>query len=406
VVVRASSRRLSPRGRRVWLGVLAASALAGALVLTRSLLPVEATLDEKDFVQEYLLARAILDRVDPYQPIDVLGARYGQFNGFFQKTHPTPHPPTVGLLALPLGLMSYGTAVRVWFGLELTCLVASVVLLIRGAGLPLWLRNAPLLAVALIAWPPVSLDLLLGQLMPLVLLGLAAAWLALLMGRSSLGGGLLGLTLLIKPIAWPWLIVLAWRRDWRSLGAASVVVAAGGALSIAAIGLAATTNYVTNVLPMMSPAFLDEPTNMSLWTVAPRLGSTALSGILPAAALLVAVWWACRRIPLAASLAMMTVASLLVSPILWYFYLVTALLPMAYVIAVLWRRGLPLAELVAALGVFGLLSVSQYQLTQLGDGGAGAAIMLEPTVALVLLGGLLAWVSQGEPRTSVARSTL
>jgi hypothetical protein len=376
--------------RRVWLGVLGVSALVGALVLTRSLLPVDATLDQKDFAQEYLLARTILNGVDPYQPIQVLAARYGLETGVFQKLHPTPHPPTVGLLALPLGLVSYPLATRAWFGFELVCLFGAVALLIRGAGLPLELRNVPLLAVALIAWPPVTLEIRLGQLMLPVLLALAGAEVALLSKRSMLGGGLLGVTLLIKPIAWPWLIVLAWRRDWRALAVAAVVVLAGGVLSVAAIGLGPAVNYLTNVLPVMSNAFQNEPTNMSLWTVAPRLGSSWLSGVLPTAVLVVAVGWTCRRLSLGISLSVMTIASLLTSPILWYFYLVLALLPMTHVLAALWRRGLRRTDVAAALLVFGLNSVSQNKLVELGDAGGGAAILLEPAVGLILLAVLLA----------------
>jgi hypothetical protein len=159
----------SPRAtltiRRVWLGVLALSAVCGALLITQGLLPADSTLNERDFVQEYLLARAILDRVDPYQPIQTLAARYSESSGFFEKTDPTPHPPTVGLLALPLGLVSYPVAARAWFGFELVCLVGAVAILVRVTGLPMPLRTVPFLAVALIAWPPVTLEIRLGQLM-------------------------------------------------------------------------------------------------------------------------------------------------------------------------------------------------------------------------------------------------
>jgi len=55
-----------------------------------------------------------------------------------------------------------------------------------------------------------------------LLVGLVGGQVALLCGRPLLGGAMLGLTLLIKPIAWPWLIVLAWRRDFRALAATAV----------------------------------------------------------------------------------------------------------------------------------------------------------------------------------------
>jgi len=375
--------------RRVCLGVLAACAGLGALLLV-SLVPGDATLMEMDFGQEYLLARAILDGVDPYQPVQVLGTRYVGSTGYFDKPYPTPHPPTVGLLALPLGWLSYPSAVRVWFGVELVSLLIAVGLLVRGAGLPIRLRNAPLMALALVAWPPVTLELGLGQLMLPLLLGLAGAQLALLGGRAALGGALWGLTLLVKPIAWPWLIVLAWRRDWRSLAAAALVVLTGGVLSLLAIGVGPTTTYLTRVLPVMAGAFFTEPTNISLWTVAPRLGNATLSAVLPAAIVLVALVWARRRAPLGASLAMMTIVSLLVSPIVWHFYLVLALLPLAQIVAELWRHGLRRAEVAAGLGLLVLMSVSQSGLIAFGHGGPGMGIVLVPVLALALLGVLLA----------------
>jgi hypothetical protein len=164
-----------------------------------------------------------------------------------------------------------------------------------------------------------------------------------------------------------------------------VVVAAGGALSVAAIGVAHTQDYVLRVLPMMSGMFFSEVTNMSLWTVAPRLGSPGLSWVLPAAVLVGAAWWT-RGQGLAVSLAMMTVICLLVSPITWYFYLVLALLPVMYLVGEVWRGGLVRRDIAAVVGVFALMSVSQANLVDLARGGAGGAILLEPALALCVLG--------------------
>src|SRR5690348_1192148 len=99
------------RWRYVALGLLAA---LGVLVLIFQLLPYTASVD-KDFAQEYVLARAIRAGADPYQSVHDLGAQFVTTQGYFDKPHPTPHPPTVGLLALPLGFMDYGAAARVWF---------------------------------------------------------------------------------------------------------------------------------------------------------------------------------------------------------------------------------------------------------------------------------------------------
>jgi alpha-1,2-mannosyltransferase len=397
VAIAARSRGSVRVARVMWLAGLSLAALFGALVLSLSLVPSDSTVADKDFGQEYILARAILDHVDPYQPVQELAARYVTVTGNFVKAHPTPHPPTVGLLALPLGLLSYPVAARVWFGFELGCLLTALALLGRGANVPLRPGSVALLALALVGWPPMTLELGLGQLMLPLLLGLAAAQLALIRGRSGLGGGLLGLTLLIKPIAWPWLLVLAWRRDARALLSVAGVVVVGAGLSVAAIGLERCLYYVFGVLPSITTGFLPEATNMSLWTVAPRLGSPVLSGLLPAVGLVAATWWSCRRQPLGISLAMLTVASLLISPIMWYFYLVLALLPLGHVLALVIERGFRLGEVCAAAGVLALTSVSQAQLIELIHGGAATALLLEPALALLLLAALLVWLSRDSP---------
>src|ERR1700716_621502 len=119
--------------RAVRLVFLATFVALGAFLLTFGLYPQDSTLYQKDFGQEYLLARAIRDGVDPYLPIQTLGARYVDVTGYFDRQHPPPRPPTVGLLALPLGLLSYSTAARVWFAFELVCLVAALAMLVRVA---------------------------------------------------------------------------------------------------------------------------------------------------------------------------------------------------------------------------------------------------------------------------------
>jgi Glycosyltransferase family 87 len=378
------------RGARA-VGLLAFALLVsfGALVVIL-LWPTDSRLSEKDFGQEYLLARAILDRADPYQPINQVAAAYVQVTGYFDKAHPTPHPPTVGFLALPLGLMDYPAAVRTWFILELACLVGSVVLLSRGADLSIKDRAALLIAVALVAWAPVTLEIGLGQLMLPVLLGLAGAQAALLRGRSTLAGALLGLTLLVKPIAWPWLLVLAWRRVWPAVGAAIGVGLVGGLITLMVLGSNVTADYLFRVLPMMSTVFFAESTNMSLWTVAPRLGAPSLAWLLPTVVLAGLIWWAGGRRDLREALGMSTIASLLGSPITWYFYLVLALLPLAHVAASVKRRGVRPQDLALTVAVFALLGVSQSILLEIAGAGAGASVLLLPTLALAMLAGLLA----------------
>jgi hypothetical protein len=116
---------------------------------------------------------------------------------------------------------------RVWLGIQLACLVLSVWLLARSNRLPARLPGLLITSLCLVGWPPVALDLGMGQLtLPLLSL-LAGAQLALGAGRPHLGGLLLGLSLLLKPLAWPWLLVLGRRRQWSAIIATLATVALG-----------------------------------------------------------------------------------------------------------------------------------------------------------------------------------
>jgi hypothetical protein len=146
---------------------------------------------------------------------------------------------------------------------ELVCLVASVMLLIRAAGLPGRTRHALLAGFLLLAWPPLNLDLNLGQLTLPLLAMLAAAEVAFVERRSRLGGVLLGASLLLKPLAWPWLLVLLRRRDWAGLATASGVVLLGYLGLAAREGLQPIGTYFLDVLPAWNAGYWQEPTNVS-----------------------------------------------------------------------------------------------------------------------------------------------
>ena len=198
--------------RAVLLVVAAGLATIQVQALARTLAPPAVYF--KDFSQEYLLARALLDGVNTNLPIATLAERYATDTGFLDKANPTPHPPTAGLFGLPFALVPYVPSVSLWTVLQLVCLVAAIMLLIRAAGLTLRTPQMLLASFLVIAWPPVGLELGIAQLTLPLLAILAAAEVSLLRGRSKTGGLLLGTSLLLKPLAWPWLLVLLRRRDW------------------------------------------------------------------------------------------------------------------------------------------------------------------------------------------------
>jgi hypothetical protein len=350
----------------------------------------------KDFGQEYLLARAIRDGADPYVPVSTLAERYAAPIGFMDKPHPTPHPPTVGIILLPVAWLSYPVAATTWFVVELACLMAAVQLLAVANQVPLRARMVPLVALMLAAWPAIVLELGLGQLTIPILALLAGAQLALERSRPKLAGALIGMSLLLKPLAWPVVIVLALYRDWRAALAAAATTFAGYLVAGAVIGFDRLVRYMTVVLPEVSASMLFEPTNTSLWAVAPRVvGSTSSlgAGLLPLlAALTLFGWILVRRPRRSVAVGAATAASAVLSPIAWQFYVVLgaqSVLDLGNAVA---RRGFRRMELIAAFGV-GVLLIMSWHLwllistvaTQWLPSRFAELVLFGPALAIVLL---------------------
>jgi hypothetical protein len=333
--------------------------LAGFKAPVTSLLPEHVY--GKDFLQGYTLARAIADRMDPYLPTEVLAARYlGEIPGP-TFPHPTPHPPTAGMLLLPLALLDYPTAAVLWLGLEIVCLLASVHLLGRavGARLSTWATLG--IATALFVWYPLSAEMTWGQLQVPMLALLAGAWLALRSDRSVLGGALVGLAILLKPVPWPLLLLFVFRRDWRALVGAFSVVLGGYLVAGCVVGLDTVAAYFTTVLPLVTSAYRSSWGNLSIsslgWrlflgtgsgriTVAPPLLESAAAAqvasvALPALLLLIASLAVRKQRSLDVSFGVIIVVSILASPISWLYYLVLLAIPATQVIDWLAYHRLP-----------------------------------------------------------------
>lgn len=365
-------RCLSARARALTflaVGFAVAYGLISLLVDFSSLRPPR--LYEKDFVQEYLLARAIADRRAPYAPVQDLAARYLPAQPDQSLTPgmgvrlwlPTPHPPPVGLLSLPLALVDYQVAARIWFGLELGLLVISVVLVGRTIGVRLPLLPAAGVALVLVGWTPVRQELNIGQLSMLLLVLVAAAWLSMQSARPINAGVYLGLALAIKPVVWLVLPLLLLRKQWRTVGAALAVLFVAYAVALLAIGPSQLTLYLTQVLPAVNAMYASSDRNLSLAGLIDFHDPTAAGVVLSYAArlLLVGVAWvalrSCWRIE--TWLGIGICVSLLINPITWDNYLLLTLLPIVQVGANLIRRALSwreraIAGLAAALTSFPL----------------------------------------------------
>ena len=158
-----------------------------------------------------------------------------------------PNPPVASLVLLPVAGLDIASARRVWLAIEVALLGVAWLLLV--AAIPA-LRSPPLalgLLALVLAWTPLGVDVLMGQVyVPLLALH-AAALLALQArrrrgrGRGSLGAGIaLGAAAATKLAAIPWLLALLVRGERRPVVAA---VATAVALATLTLGFAGPAGW-------------------------------------------------------------------------------------------------------------------------------------------------------------------
>jgi hypothetical protein len=367
---------------------------SGFQLALRSLKP-ENTI-RKDFTQEYLMARAILAGVNPYQPLPELGERFQIANAKFLFPHPTPHTPAVAIASLPFAFFGYLEAIRIWFAVEIVCLLASVFLLLR------WFKSSihPLLVIAVtwtaLGWSHIWEDLILGQLNIVLLLLIVGAWLNLRSGRQVSGGALLGAAISFKLIFWPLVLLLALRRRWVSAIATLGVFVIVNLMAALAMGWRAVADYYLNVGPSTAALYRAFAHNLSLWSIGWRIftgtWSPALTGpkappLLFSTQLAVVTSLFLTGSVLIAALAasakagkekkdgndirfdlaygMMICVCLLISPLTWPHYLVLTALPLAIAARSLYDSRFPRREMLLGVSAIALLLIPNISLERL-----------------------------------------
>ncbi len=377
---------------------------------------------QKDFIQEYLLAKAVLAGTDPYAPLPDLAARFLGPISTAVFLHPTPHPPAVGLLFSPLGLLSYQHAVQTWFVIQLALVAASVYGVLRC----LELRPAPFIVLSCsflaVTWSPFFQDLVLGQLMTLKLALLIGTWYLLKTGREAGGGFFLGAAIAIKFIAWPLVFLLAMQKRWKAVVAAGLTVLAANGVAAMVIGSDAVIAYYTKVGPLVSSLYRGHASNFSVWGIAGRLfagtdspvmcgvkaapvwSAPELAGTLafiaPVVVLGAGLFASARlsRSSFDAPFALMVSVSILISPVAWNCYLVLAAIPAALVAKRLGDQQFPVVPTNAALmaGAFLMVPPTTLNRLMIGMGNPASAGACHPVVpfpvtaiSLVPLAGML-----------------
>jgi arabinofuranan 3-O-arabinosyltransferase len=155
------------------------------------------------------------------------------------------YPPGSALLGLPFALLGDYEARLVVRLLLAASVVAGTLLSARLFGLSPMTWGASLALLVVVCSPPFHWGLLLGNIGLVLLLTLAATFLALALDRPILAGLVLGASLALKPVLAPVLVVLLIDRRWRALVSTLVVASAitlvGLLLAVDAGAFASTT---------------------------------------------------------------------------------------------------------------------------------------------------------------------
>ena len=239
------------------------------------------------------------------------------------------NPPLWTVLISPLGLLGPITAYRVFVLISLVVVVGYLAWTAEELRLrPVWTAIG---VVMLLLSSPLLATLALGQVYPVLALGLVVAWVADRRDRQEVSGAALGLVVALKPSLLPLLLWPLVRRRWRALLAALISGAVATLVGVLVLGPGATLDYIGVLWEQPVSTYWDNASLPSaaarLFTENPYAQTVAtvpwMVGVGYALGLIAIVLTAIRvRHGPEVGLWALVAASLLASPIAWHNYLV------------------------------------------------------------------------------------
>lgn len=271
--------------------------------------------------------------------------------------NPALYPPLLMLLVVPLTLLSWSAGLAIWTVIQIGAVVGALAIL--------RVRDARCYVIALLSLPVVAgLGWGNATLLLVPLAALAWRW------RDSWprGGLIVGLAIASKLFAWPLIVWLLATRRYRAAGLAVAATVAFVVAPWALIGFDGMTTY-PDLLRVAESLYATH--SFSVATVAAGLGVGAEQASLVALVVgLIVTGFAVvagRRGADEVSMALVVLAAILGSPIVWEYYYALLLVPIAIMrprFSVVW----------AAIGlvyVTRLLPRDTLELADLAPGGSG-----------------------------------
>ncbi len=369
---------LSPTMRLFLLGIAALSGVIAGKQLFASFGSNEVHC--RDFIQEYVFAKAVLAGDDPYLPMPKMVERYFDPAPKVNWSHPAPHTPVTAVLSIPLAWLDYPLAAFLWLMLELTLFLLIWTAYFRWWGEPISWRMRATLVLLSLSLGPVIQELWFGNLSMILLAFLVAAWFSLRGGRDVAGGVWLGLAIAVKLTGWPVVLFLLAKGRWRAVVASGVVVIGLHAVAVGVMGLDPVVDYYRRVGPGIARGYRQHDCNYSLWTIGERLFgefdsvvnvfvalppfhneslARSLTYALPAVAVILGLILARRCRDFDISFGFLLCLSLPVNPVAWDHSLLIASIPIAIVLRRLSWLGWPRRETGVAVVCFAMTMFPQ-----------------------------------------------
>jgi hypothetical protein len=299
-----------------------------------------------DFSIYYMSAKVLHEGGNPYSTdFNPIGKKLGLEVG---DIHHATDPPTFLLLMEPFALTSERTGYYIWIGLNAIFLAASLMLLLRRPEFP----PATLITLSALAlmYPPLTEHFLAAQSKIPILLALVLMIRLMECGWDRTAGLCLAFACLIRVFPLLLLGYLVIQRRWRVLTWTVAGLLVGALLTVWMLGVDVTLSFRNGITLLTGKRWLGVPANIALAAAVSRLfwafglssaGAEAMRRAAAASAdliLLGATIGATLRLeprsdPDWRGLGVWLVASVLLCPTAWVYYMVLFLIPFAQLAA-------------------------------------------------------------------------
>lgn len=173
-----------------------------------------------------------------------------------------PHPPSTGLVLLPLAALDPLPAKILWTLLNVALGVAGAFLLARLAGLP----SSTAGLILLLSGPALINNFLFGQLYLFLLVSVLAGLVLQQGGRPTASGICFGLLAPVKYLGFVWLAYFAWKRQWRLVCAGVATALLVVLVTLFADGLQVFLTFASEVVPRYLSGEVQDPFTVRLQT--------------------------------------------------------------------------------------------------------------------------------------------